>query len=231
MFRGIEGYKQDANLGKTFHNIVAPYMPLLTHFKVDAAQLIPNLLEAHKTLSLGTADQKLAYFRQLASDYGIPLEQAAAEAPYIDPEVRRLQQENQRLQSERQREHQQASEHARSSAASVLDAFIADPKNIYFDEVGNDIAALLQGGVCKTLQEAYDKAVWANPVTRAKEVTRTTAEKAAKDSAEAAARAEAARKATAANVRGSAKNASGTAALGSMDDTITSQLRAIRART
>jgi hypothetical protein len=167
MFRGLEGYKADANLGKVFHTIVSPHMALMQQHGVDPQVLIPNLLDAHKILSLGSAEQKLTYFRQLAADYGIPLEQAAAEAPYVDPEVQRLTIENRRLQSERQREQQQAATHARSTAAQTLDAFIADPKNIYFEEVGNDIAKLLEGGVCKTLQEAYEKAVWANPVTRA----------------------------------------------------------------
>lgn len=230
MFRGLEMYKQDANLGKGFASMVQPYMPLLTHFKVDVGTLIPNLLEAHKTLSIGTPAEKVAYFRKLASDYQLDMAEVAAEIPYEDPEARRLRVENQRLQSENQRTRSEQEAHARQTAASVLDKFIADPKNIYFDAVGADVAKLLQSGVCSTLEEAYEKAVWTNPVTRAKEQARLTTEKAAKDRADAVARTEAARKASAANVRTSAKSAGGTAALGSIDDTITGTLKNIRAR-
>ena len=44
-----------------------------------------------------------------------------------------------------------------------METFALDTKaHPYFDEVADDIIALLKTGA--SLQEAYDKAVWANPV-------------------------------------------------------------------
>ena len=56
-----------------------------------------------------------------------------------------------------------------------INIFAADPAHPYFDDVANDITALLRGGGAKDLADAYDKAVWANPVTRAKEQARRDA--------------------------------------------------------
>lgn len=51
-----------------------------------------------------------------------------------------------------------------------VEAFAADPAHPFFDELSDDIAAILKTGA--SLAEAYEKAVWANPVTRAKEILR-----------------------------------------------------------
>lgn len=109
-----------------------------------------------------------------------------------------------------------------------IETFAADPANPHFEEVSNDMVTLLQGGVCKTLPEAYEKAVWANPVTRAKEIARQQAEATRKAQETEAAKVAAARKATAANVRTSAKSGSATAPLGSIDDTLNETLAKIR---
>ncbi len=109
-------------------------------------------------------------------------------------------------------------------------AFATDPANVYFNELADDIAMLLKSKVCSSLKEAYDKAVWANPQTRAKEITRLEAEANAKRQREAEDRAAAARKANGANLRTRDRPASPTAAKGTIDDTLTETLAAIQAR-
>ena len=51
-----------------------------------------------------------------------------------------------------------------------VNAFAADPEHPYFDELSDEIVAILKTGA--SLAEAYEKAVWANPVTREKEILR-----------------------------------------------------------
>lgn len=69
----------------------------------------------------------------------------------------------------------------------------------YFDEVTKDVAALIRAaranGETLTLQDAYDRAVYANPTTRAKVLAAQDAERRAKEEAERKAKADAAKRA------------------------------------
>ena len=227
IFRGLEAYKADASIGKALKDIVQPYMQLFQAQGIDPLQQVAGLMRAHVALSTGTPEQKQQFFQYLAKEYGVEL---GMEAPYIDPQVASLQKQLAELQSRLNSREQREIAEARSKLQAEIDAFASDPAHQYFDEVANDIAGLLRSGVAKSLQEAYEKAVWANPVTRAKEQARLAAEAEAKAKAEAAEKAKQARKAIGANVKSSAKVASGTAPLGSIDDTLNEALAAIKSR-
>lgn len=227
IFRGIEAYKTDATFGKSIKDVLAPYEPAMRQHGVDPMAQISNLMRAHHTLALGTPEAKAKMFQELAVAYGI---QPEGEAPYLDPAVKTLQTElaavrSQLTTAERARQAEVAAAHSKQ-----VDAFASDTKNVYFNEVADQMATLLQKGVVGTLQEAYDKAVWLNPDTRAKEVARTSAEAAKAAATEAAAKLAATKRATAANVRTSAKSGSATTPLGSIDDTLAEALAAIKAR-
>lgn len=47
-----------------------------------------------------------------------------------------------------------------------IESFASDPAHPYFQDVRLDMAALMQSGRAKTLQDAYDMSIWANPVIR-----------------------------------------------------------------
>lgn len=230
IFKGIEGYKAEAAFGKTFRDVLAPFTPVLERYNLDPAVQVQQLMQAHHTLALGTPEQKSALFARLAQEYNIPLPGAPDDAAYVDPAVRDLQSQVQSLNSKLSKADEDRQAQVIAERRKEIDTFAADPANAHFNDVASDMVALIQGGVCKTLSEAYEKAVWANPVTRAKEVTRQQADAAKKAQEAAAAQVEAARKATAANVRTTAKSGSATAPLGSIDDTLSESLAAIRSR-
>lgn len=227
IFKGLEGYKADAGIGKAVKSVLDPYMPILQQAGIDPMQQISGLMHAHYTLATGSPEQKLALFQKLAQDYGVNL---GGEAPYVDPQVQALQKQLSDLQSRMSGREQQEANNARAKLQAEIDTFASDPAHQYFDEVANDIAGLLRSGAAKDLQDAYDKAIWANPITRAKEQARLTADADAKAKTEAAERAKQARKAAGANVKSSAKVASGTAPLGSIDDTLKAALAEVKAR-
>lgn len=238
MFRGLEAYKGDATIGKTFNSAVAPFSGLLAQQQWEPVQLTHELMSAHAMLSMGTPDQKLAQVLAIADKYGIQLQPTdASEAPYEDPAVTDLRKKYEAVQSkiaqteqyQREQENQRAAE-IRTQLNTEIAAFASDPKNIHFETVANDIAVLLQSGVAKDLKDAYEQAVYRNPVTRAAEIERVATEKAKAAQAAAAAKAETARRATSSNVRTSAKPASGTAGLGSIDDTLAETLANIQSR-
>ena len=232
IFKGLESYKADAQIGRSLNQVLSPYMPMLQQAGVDPMQQVTSLMQAHHGLATGTPEQKQRFFSELARMYNVPLsgELAGEESPFTDPQVAALQKEIAALKSKTSAREQQEAATVRATLQKEIDSFAADPKNVYFDEVATDIAALLKSGTASTLAEAYEKAIWLNPATRVKEQSRLTAETEAKAKAEAEAKAAAAKKATAANVRSSPKSASAAAPLGSIDDTLSAALNSIRSR-
>jgi hypothetical protein len=80
------------------------------------------------------------------------------------------------------------------------------------------------------LPDAYERAIHANPVTRAKEQDRLRQETEAKLKEKAKAEVAKARSATAANVRGRDTMMTPTEPLGKIEDTMREKLREIKAR-
>lgn len=231
MFRGLEAYKADAAIGRSMKSVLDPYAPIMQQYGIDPAQQVASLMQAHHTLALGSPEQKAQLFRQLAADYGVNLGELASSAEvFVDPAVQALQSQVNSLQSTltaRERAEQQT---RMASITSEIEAFASDPKNAHFDTVANDIAAMLKSGAAKTLQDAYEKAVWANPVTRQQEIARQQREAVEKTQREATERAKAAKRASSAVVHAKPRSVSGTAPAGSMDDTLRETLAAIQSR-
>lgn len=231
MFKGLESYKADAQIGRSMKSVLDPYMPVLQQYGIEPTQQVASLMQAHHTLALGTPEQKSQLFRQLAADYGVNLGELASSAEvFIDPAVQALQSQVNSLQSTltaRERAEQQT---RMASITTEIETFASDPKNAHFDTVANDIAAMLKSGAAKTLQEAYEKAVWANPVTRQQEIVRQQRETIESTQREATERAKAAKRASSAVVHAKPRSVSGTAPAGSMDDTLRETLAAIKSR-
>lgn len=93
---------------------------------------------------------------------------------------------------------------------SVIDAFQADPRHPYFQDVKADMGFLMNGGKAKDMEDAYDKAVRMNPAIW----SQVEAHKAEAAKAEQAAQVAKARQASAVNLSGSpipgAANGAGT---------------------
>lgn len=231
IFKGVEQYRTDATIGKDFKQAIEKYLPVFQQYNINPIQQVAGLFDAHFTLSTGTPEQKLALFQRLASDYNVNLTDAAlAEPPFVDPQVANLQKELEAVKSTLIAEQTRQAARARSDFEAEVAKFQADPANVYFSDLSNDMAMLLEKGVAGNLREAYDKALRLNPVVFAKEQARQQAETAKKATEEAAKKAAEARKATSANVRSSAKAGSAAAALGSIDDTLNEVYTAIMSR-
>ncbi len=233
MFRGIEQHKQTAQFGNTVQAVLNPYMPILQAHNIDPVENIKHLMNAHYMLATGTMEQKQQMMNQLITDYKIQMPQQQADDPFApppDPNVLRLEQEIERLKSGQAQAQQAAYQQKQAEAMQEVNAFAADPKNIYFDEVANDIVKLVNADKALTLAEAYERAVWSNPVTREKEIARQDAEKQAKSREEASAKVASVRKSLAANVQSQPKAGAATLPLGTMDDTMEETMLAIKNR-
>ena len=93
-------------------------------------------------------------------------------------------------------------------------AFASEHK--LFDEVSNDIVPFINAGL--TLEEAYEKAIWSNPITRQQEIDRLEKEKVEKLAGEKQKKIEAAKKAKATNVKSRDTSETPTGSTGKMYD-------------
>lgn len=210
MLDGLEQYKGDANTGRQIKEVMTPYMARIQSLGIEPAKAVQTLLQADHILTYSPPSQKNEYFKSLAKQYGIDLAQLAggnqsgtatdgSAHPVYDPLVMQIQDELHNIKQVISSSNNAAMQAERARIGNEVATFASDPAHPYFDEVADDMIIMLKAGA--SLQDAYDKAVWANPVTRQKELSRvqTEAAKAAKEKA--IAEAAAAKKASSINLR------------------------------
>lgn len=234
--KGITAYKGAADLGVRYSQVVEPYAPMLAAENVDPVQLFQSFAANHYLLSKGSPAQKVKLAAELINGYEIPLadllnhiaEEGTNEP--VDPKIAALEKEIAELKgvvTTRQTAEQSA---AQAKIDAEIDAFAADPAHPYFDEVAADISNIFKAGAASTLSEAYEKAVWANPSTRQKELDRIKAESLTAAAEEEKARLAKKAKSTADSVEVSERSKNGTVPTGSMDDTLSETMASISSR-
>lgn len=230
MLSGLEGYKTNASYGEKLRKAIEPYMDVLKAQGVDEVKAITYLLNAHKGLS--DPRQSKTWLERVAKSYGVTMEQAAAAASagaQTAPEVKAALERLDRLEGHLT-EREQAEQAARKEATSKdVEAFASDPAHPYFDECSEDIVKLIGAGY--SLKDAYEKAVWANPVTRQKELGRMQKEQAEEARKKALETARQAKKSSAPNVKGRDSARASTEPAGTLDETLRETLASIKTRT
>ena len=192
MLDGIEQYKQGHQNAVEMHKVLEPFLENIQKNGLNETEAVHNLFSYQLALTEGSPESRQNAFVHLGQSLGlIPVDGESQ----TDNRTRELQQRLERIERQEQQRAQQSQQQIFSRVEREVSDFAADPKNEHFDEVADDVVMLLKTGL--DLQTAYDRAVWANPITRAKELTKTTAEQAAKNTSEA----KAARKASSANIR------------------------------
>ena len=167
---------------------------------IDVKTGVQYLLNAQYLLQAGTPQQKENELRRIAQQYGVNLgEKSASTDETLDPRLEQMQNTINQLQNAMRSTQQHTLTEARAKTESEVNSFANDGNHPYFDELADEIAIQIKAG--KGLQDAYDTALFANPVTRAKEIARISSENAAKLKEKKRLEAEKAIKATSSNVR------------------------------
>ena len=221
MLDGLEQYRGEAGFGKAMRDVIQPYQEVIRATGVDAPEAVKALLNAHYKLSSGTEYERQAFLDEIAQNYGLQ-----RDAEQTTPEYVAINQEVMRLRNMVEQQARSGQEAARIKVEREIEAFAS--KHQHFDEVADDIIAHLQAGA--DLDTAYEKALWANPTTRQREIDRVRKESENKLMERKTAEAAAARKATAANVRSRDTAGTPTEPLGTMEDTMNNALKEIRER-
>lgn len=189
-----------------YDEILGPRLERWRISGLDEFSGIQALLAAQDYLERNPAEG-LAH---IARSYGVDLRSLAgnavqqqtgmeAQRPTIAPELQTvlqpLVQQVQALQQQLQVTQQQSEQQKLTEAQAEVQAFANDPKNIYFENVRGQVAAILQAGQAQTLSDAYQMAIWASPEVRPlllAEQAKAAQAEAAKQAAEQAARTKAA---------------------------------------
>jgi hypothetical protein len=191
MLDGIEQYKSGHEYASWIDQAIRPYHSLIQEAGVNEAQAIMNLFEHHKAITQGSLEQRQQAFIKIGQMTGL-IPQEGQNQP--DPMVSQLQQEINAIKAKESEREQSYRQQVTDRINREVAEFAA--KSPYFNELEDDISKLISAGY--DLQAAYEKAVWANPATRAKEMARLETEK--KQSAKQ--EADLARKRTSANIKG-----------------------------
>ena len=210
MKEGLEKDRGDANLGRTMRDIMTPHEMLFKNRGIEGPQAVQFLLNAHNTLSTGTIEQKQAAIQQLVQSYGIGAPAEGAN-PQITSLTQRLSEMEQNYNSSQQRSLQETQTRIETEVSAFAD------EHPLFDDLQDDIAKLITAGY--ELEDAYEKARWANPTTRQSALDELETERVAKAEKDAKKEAEEARKAKSVNVKGNKSNKTPTADKGKFLDT------------
>lgn len=198
--RGIEQYKTKAGFADNIYREIAPYEAMLRSEGASPEAAVRHLFSAAYTLRTGTPQQKMQLISSVAQMYGVEMPQGGEESN-IDPTVYALQQQVQQLQTTLQQGQQQQETATTQTLSNEIEQFKADPQNIYFENVKQDMAALLQAGRATNLKEAYDMATWARPDVREQMLAKQSRTAEEKRIAEATQAAVAAKKSAPVNVK------------------------------
>lgn len=165
---GFTKLDEERNFGKSLKEVITPYMPIIQAEGGTPATAIQSLLNTAYILRTAPVAQKTALFRQLAQQYGVDLSQPDSNSA-VQPN-QQLVQTQQEIAQLRQQIQQQPEVFRQQQEnlviKSQIDAFAADPKNVHYEKLKPIMASLLQSGVAKDMQDAYEKASWADPDIR-----------------------------------------------------------------
>lgn len=206
--RELTKHDEERVFGRAVKSLADPYMPLIKAENGDVTKAFASYLNTAYILRTKSPQEKGRVLLQLAQEFGADLRGASQPQANVDPRFNQVLQELQHVKSTLQQEQEAKKQQEEMALKSQIDAFAADPAHQHFEAVKADMAALLKGGIVQNLQDAYDRAIYANPQTRSTLLTQQNAESEEKRLAEKKARAEQARRAGS-----SVKGAPGMAAL------------------
>ncbi len=162
-----KGFRERSQREKAFEpleQLIAPRRAIWAAQGMDETTAIRTLLAAQDLLEKDAAQgiQFLAKSYQvdlsrLAQPQGQPYQAQPARDSH--PEIAALKQQLQVLQSQVQTAQT-------APIVSQIDAFQNDPANLYFENVRDDMAVLLNNGKASDLKEAYEMACWMRPDIR-----------------------------------------------------------------
>lgn len=171
--KGIQRYAESAKYAETIKPVFDKWQPYLAQLQVTPDKAFDALIQSEYLLRTGSPAQKEQALRKLAEDYGINLSSGQEEKQQMDPNLQHAFQRVQQLeeyirnqQYTQQQETQRTQQAEQAELQKQIEAFSSSPDRPHFEMVRDDMSRLLHAGYAETLEEAYEKAIWARPDIR-----------------------------------------------------------------
>jgi len=186
---------------------VAPFRELIDSHKqllINEAGTTQAGMQALFSLARMSVDNPAGLIHHIAQSRGIDLRALVGGQQGAQPGTQPQQPDiesiiDQRVQQRLQPFEAQIAQRENQQLQSTIEAFRADPKHPYFEDVKVHMGQLLKAGIAADMHDAYDKAVKLNPAIQSQLEAQRTEEAQRKQAAEV----QKARKALGASLRGS----------------------------
>lgn len=166
MRRGIEQYKSQADFATRFQNTLKPFEPTLQQLGLAPDVAIQRLLQADQALRSATPAQRHQLAAQFLRGYGIDLPVPEGEQTAPDPNLTALQEKIQRVEQQNQTLLSSFEQQMQAEAEANIAQFSKDKPLMQNDEVRQEMGRLINAGICSTVPEAYDRAIYGLPAIR-----------------------------------------------------------------
>lgn len=167
MEKKISEVDGERHFGRTLKEVINPYTPLFAMSNATPESGIKEMLGYAQILQMGNPQQKGQLLWQLAQRWNADMKFTPQVATNPQNQIVLLQNELHKTQGELARLPQTLKQQQESdNIKNIIDAFAADPKNVHYDKVKPVMAALLSGGNAKDMQDAYEKACYADSEIR-----------------------------------------------------------------
>ncbi len=185
--KATEQYEEKSSIADQFIETVRPYEAQMRAEGATPLQAVQTLLNTAHILRTGTQEQKAQIIRQTAQQFGVGLDNEPGELnEFTDPNVTALQKQvadlTQIINNQQATTAAEAQRGVDSEVTSFADELDKDgnPLRPHFEAVAGELAPIITAireanpgkSHKEVLDEAYDRAVWANPETRKAEQER-----------------------------------------------------------
>lgn len=163
--RGIGQYTDSKRFADEVRRVVQPYEAMIRAEGGTVPTAIAQLMHTAYQLRFAPPAEKTQLFRELAANFGVDLNGVTSEEANIDPNIDALQRELATIRQAIYQQQSTAEQQIYSDVHSEIQSFAQGRP--HFDQVSEAMGTLIETGQAKSLQDAYDKAVWMNPDIRA----------------------------------------------------------------
>jgi len=188
-------HDEERVFGRQIKSVVAPYEAMIRAEGGTPDKAVADLLNTAYLLRTASPQQKGQLIWQVARQFGADMSNTQQAQAAVDPRLHQLQQKLEQVEGTLKQQLTLKEQQEQAAIHGEIQSFAAAPGHEHFEAVKAHMAALLSNNLAKSMQDAYDQAVYARPDIRSTLLEKQTADLAAKRIADTKAKAEAAKRA------------------------------------
>jgi hypothetical protein len=163
--KALRNQDEDRMFGRRINQLVSPYLPTIRAEGATPEKAFENYLQTAHVLRQGTPFQKAQALHAIAQQFNVDMN-LPLQGAHSNPEIADVRQELAKTRSELQALVQQRQQQEDLGLRSQIESFSTQPGHEHFETVRTHMGALLESGVAKDMEEAYQQAIWAHPDLR-----------------------------------------------------------------